>query len=83
MVILVSAGTQHDIVEEKREYMTDKWLTVRELAQYLKISIDLVYKLTQQGKIPVSKVGNLLRFDREEIDAWVKSQRPAKVKPKK
>lgn len=63
--------------------MTDKWLTVRELAQYLKISVDLVYKLTQQGKIPVSKVGNLLRFDREEIDAWVKSQRPQMKSKKK
>ena len=57
--------------------MTDKWLTARELAQYLKISVDLVYKLTQHGKIPVSKVGTLLRFDREEIDEWVKSQRPS------
>ncbi|MDE0404396.1 MAG: helix-turn-helix domain-containing protein [Nitrospira sp.] len=56
--------------------MTDKWLTVKEVAEYLKISTDLVYKFAQRGKIPVSKVGNQWRFDREEIDAWVKAQRP-------
>jgi excisionase family DNA binding protein len=56
--------------------MTDKWLTVKELAEYLKLSTDLVYKFAQRGKIPVSKIGNQWRFDREEIDAWVKAQRP-------
>jgi excisionase family DNA binding protein len=56
--------------------VTDKWLTVREVAEYLKLSTDLVYKFAQQGKIPVSRIGNQWRFDREEIDAWVKSQRP-------
>lgn len=62
--------------------MTDKWLTVKEVAAYLKLSTDLVYKFAQHGKIPVSKIGNQWRFDREEIDAWVKAQRP-NAKPKK
>jgi excisionase family DNA binding protein len=56
--------------------MTDKWLTVKEVADYLKLSTDLIYKFAQQGRIPVSKIGNQWRFDREEIDAWVKVQRP-------
>lgn len=56
--------------------MNDKWLTVKEVAEYLKLSTDLVYKFAQRGKIPVSKIGNQWRFDREEIDAWVKAQRP-------
>lgn len=60
--------------------MTDKWLTVQEVADYLKLSMSSVYKFTQQGKVPVSRIGNQWRFDREEIDAWVKTQRPtAKV----
>lgn len=37
--------------------MTDTWLTVKEVAQYLKLSTDLIYKLAQQGRIPASKVG--------------------------
>lgn len=58
--------------------MIDKWLTVKEVAEYLKLSTDLVYKFAQRGKIPVSKIGNQWRFDREEIDSWVKAQRPRK-----
>lgn len=56
--------------------MIDKWLTVKEVAEYLKLSTDLIYKFAQQGKIPVSRIGNQWRFDREEIDAWVRAQRP-------
>ena len=51
--------------------MTDTWLTVKEVAQYLKLSTDLIYKLAQQGKIPASKVGAAWRFKKEKIDQWM------------
>jgi excisionase family DNA binding protein len=60
--------------------MADKWLTVKEVAEYLKLSTDLIYKFAQNGTMPVSKIGNQWRFDREEIDTWVKAQRPRSQK---
>ena len=51
--------------------MTDTWLTVKEVAQYLKLSTDLIYKLAQQGSIPASKVGTAWRFKKEKIDRWM------------
>ena len=51
--------------------MTDTWLTVKEVAQYLKLSTDLIYKLAQQGRIPASKVGTAWRFKKEKIDRWM------------
>lgn len=51
--------------------MTDTWLTVKEVAQYLKLSTDLIYKLAQQGRIPASKVGSAWRFKKEKIDRWM------------
>ena len=51
--------------------MTDTWPTVKEIAQYLKLSTDLIYKLAQQGRIPASKVGSAWRFKREKIDRWM------------
>jgi len=51
--------------------MTDTWLTVKEVAQYLKLSTDLIYKLAQQGRIPASKVGVAWRFKKEKIDRWM------------
>jgi len=55
-----------------------KWMKVKEVAAYLQISKDLIYKWAQQGKMPVSKIGNQWRFNREEIEEWAKSQRPKK-----
>ena len=51
--------------------MTDTWLTVKEVAQYLKLSTDLIYKLAQQSNIPASKVGSAWRFKEEKIDQWM------------
>ena len=52
-----------------------KWLTLDELAEYLKLSRTKLYRMAQKGEIPASKVGAQWRFDREEIDAWMKNQR--------
>ena len=52
-----------------------KWLTIDELAEYLKMGRTKLYRLSQLGAIPASKVGNQWRFDREEIDQWMKRQR--------
>lgn len=54
-----------------------KWLTIEELAEYLKMGRTKLYRMAQDGDIPASKVGNQWRFDREEIDQWMKSQRQA------
>ena len=54
----------------------DKWLTIDELADYLKMGRTKLYRMTQDGKIPASKIGSQWRFDREEIDEWMKDQRP-------
>jgi excisionase family DNA binding protein len=53
--------------------MMDTWLTVKEVAQYLKLSPDLIYKLAQQAKIPASKVGTAWRFKKQKIDQWMEA----------
>ncbi len=52
---------------------SDKWLTIDELAEYLKMGRTKLYTMAQQGKVPGNKIGNQWRFDREEIDQWIKS----------
>jgi len=59
---------------------TDRWLTLDELAEYLKLSNSKLYRMAQDGSIPASKVASQWRFDRLEIDEWMKSQRPHLVK---
>lgn len=49
----------------------DKWLTIEELALYLKMSRTKLYQMAQASKIPASKVGSQWRFDRDRIDLWM------------
>ena len=60
----------------------DSWMTLEEIAQYLKVSKDSIYRLAQKGEIPASKIGNLWRFKREEIDAWMKNRMNRKTNNK-
>lgn len=49
-------------------------MTMREVAQYLKINDKTAYKLAADGKIPGFKVGGAWRFRKTEIDSWIKKQ---------
>ena len=60
--------------------MTGKWLTIEPIAEYIQVSKEKVYKLCQRGRMPASKVGGQWRFDKTEVDDWVRKQRPKKHK---
>lgn len=50
--------------------MPEKLLTIREVAQYLKISEEEAKRLVDIGEIPAYKIGGtFLRFRKEQIDA--------------
>ena len=49
-------------------------MTVRELADYLKLAEKTAYRLAADGKIPGFKVGASWRFRRSEIDRWIAAQ---------
>jgi excisionase family DNA binding protein len=52
---------------------TDRWLSVDELASYLGIKRDTVYKWITRRNMPAHKLGRLWKFKRHEIDVWVRS----------
>lgn len=51
--------------------MVENILTIREVAELLKINEKTVYKLAADGKIPGFKVGGSWRFDRVTITNWI------------
>ena len=53
--------------------MADRWLSVAEIADYLGIKRDTVYKWIERKEMPAHKVGRLWKFRRDEVDAWVRS----------
>ena len=50
------------------------WLTIDELAEYLKVSKETIYKMAKANKLPSSKIGNQWRFNRQIIDQWLVNQ---------
>jgi excisionase family DNA binding protein len=53
--------------------MEDRWLSVDEIAAYLGIKADTVYKWITEKKMPSHRMGRLWKFRKEEVDDWVKS----------
>jgi excisionase family DNA binding protein len=51
--------------------MDESLITVKEVADYLKLKEQTVYLLARQNKIPSLKVGGSLRFKKSQIDAWL------------
>ena len=50
-------------------------MNVREVSEYLKISVSSIYKLTSSSGIPHYKSGKKLYFKKEDIDEWIFSNR--------
>lgn len=50
-------------------------MTVSELAKYLRLHEQTVYKMAKEGRLPAYKVGNRWRFEKSTIDIWLREQR--------
>lgn len=66
--------------------MPEKLLSIKEVADYLKISEDEVKRLVDKGEIPAYRIGDtFLRFRKEQIDAIrsditeIEEQDPARI----
>jgi len=53
--------------------MNDRWLSVDDIAAYLGIKRETLYKWLAEKDIPAHKVGRLWKFRKEEIDEWVRT----------
>jgi excisionase family DNA binding protein len=51
----------------------DRWLSGDEIAAYLGIKRDTVYKWIAEKGMPAHRIGRLWKFRKEDVDRWVKS----------
>ena len=49
-------------------------LTIKEVAEYLKVTERTIYRLAAAKKIPAFKVGGTWRFRATDIDGWIADQ---------
>lgn len=50
-------------------------MDIKDLAEYLKMSVSAIYKLTSSSEIPHYKSGKRLYFKKEDINEWIFSRR--------
>jgi excisionase family DNA binding protein len=48
-------------------------MTVRDVADYLRLSEATIYQMARQGRIPVLRMGRTWRFKKEFIDDWLET----------
>lgn len=53
---------------------TDMVMTVKEVADYLRVNQRTVYRLAVERRLPGFKVGATWRFKRTDIDGWIATQ---------
>jgi len=53
--------------------MNDRWLSVDEIALHLGVSRDTIYRWLDSQDLPAHKIGRLWKFQKAEVDEWVKS----------
>jgi excisionase family DNA binding protein len=49
-------------------------MTVKEVAEYLRVHPSSVYKLVRRGELPAFRVGSEWRFKPDEIEKWARAQ---------
>lgn len=55
--------------------MSNEILTLKELAEYLKLTEKTAYRLAAEGKLPGFKVGGSWRFKHLDLEEWIESQK--------
>lgn len=60
--------------------MAEQILTIREVADFLKLTEKTAYRLAAEGKLPGFKVGGSWRFKQSDIDTWIEESKAGQKK---
>ena len=71
--------TDRVMIARVRPMNNDALLTMNEVCGYLRVETRTVYRLIHAGRIPAIRVGNLWRFRKSDIDAWLESPQPVRT----
>lgn len=53
---------------------TSPWMTIREAAKHIGMSIGFLRKCVRQRRVPFARIGTkALRFRREDLDRWMQT----------
>lgn len=55
--------------------MNDEIMTLKEVAEYLKLAEKTAHRLAAEGKLPGFKAGGSWRFKAVDIDLWIEEKK--------
>ncbi|WP_435050923.1 helix-turn-helix domain-containing protein [Desulfosarcina widdelii] len=61
------------INQNRMNTMEDRWLSIKEICKHLGVSSDTVYKWIDKFGMPAHRMGRLWKFNKKEVDDWVKA----------
>ena len=53
----------------------NRWLTIEDVEREYKFNRNTQYRMRKAKKIPFSKVGKKIRYDRIELDKWLEDNK--------
>jgi PTS system nitrogen regulatory IIA component len=59
------------LLNKTNPFMQTEIMTLKEVAEYLKLSEKTVGRMAQEGRIPAQKLARQWRFQRGSIDSWI------------
>jgi excisionase family DNA binding protein len=65
--------------EEHKEITDSVIMTVKDVAEYLRMSEAKVYRLVKEGVLPVARIGKTWRFRKDLLDDWLKESSMSEV----
>jgi len=57
----------------------DTYLTVKEVAAIVQLSVPTIRRYTMKNEIPFHKINRAVRFKKSEIEEWVEKREAAKA----
>lgn len=59
--------------ERKTHGIISDIMTIRDVADYLRLSEATIYQMARAGRIPALRMGRTWRFKKENIDDWIEN----------
>ena len=62
---------------EIMETINDNWIGIEEAAKYMGVTKETIRNWIKKTDIPAHKIGKLWRFQKSELEKWIKSGKSA------
>ena len=71
----MKAFTDESKSRSDAEAPSRRLLTVREVAEWLRVHEKTIYEWAERGKLPCFKIGNRLRFEASDVSRWLQARK--------